>query len=92
MELKHPLIVKTTILLDDMADFAKVNEIYKEFFGDGRVPARSTFVAKALPKGAKVEIDWEENDGNGWEEDDGNGLERLVGSRNRYGRDISYGN
>lgn len=50
-------IVKTTILLDDMADFGKVNAIYKAFFGGGRVPARSCFAAKELPKGALVEIE-----------------------------------
>jgi 2-iminobutanoate/2-iminopropanoate deaminase len=50
-------IVKTTILLDDMADFAVVNELYKEYFGDRPVPARSCFAAKSLPKGALVEIE-----------------------------------
>uniref|UniRef100_A0A7S1XBY1 RidA family protein n=1 Tax=Compsopogon caeruleus TaxID=31354 RepID=A0A7S1XBY1_9RHOD len=50
-------IIKTTILLDDIGDFAKVNAIYQNFFGSGRVPARATFSAKALPKGAKVEIE-----------------------------------
>jgi 2-iminobutanoate/2-iminopropanoate deaminase len=50
-------IVKTTILLDDIADFAAVNELYKAYFGDGPVPARSCFAAKALPKGALVEIE-----------------------------------
>lgn len=50
-------IVKTTILLDDMADFAEVNEIYAAFFEGGRVPARSCFAAKTLPKGALVEVE-----------------------------------
>lgn len=50
-------IVKTTILLNDMADFTTVNAIYKEFFEEGRVPARSCFAAKQLPKGALVEIE-----------------------------------
>lgn len=50
-------VVKTTILLDDMANFAMVNAIYKEFFEGGRVPARSCFAAKQLPKGALVEIE-----------------------------------
>lgn len=50
-------IVKTTILIDDMADFGKVNAIYKDFFGGGRVPSRSCFAAKELPKGALVEIE-----------------------------------
>lgn len=50
-------IVKTTILLDDIADFGKVNGIYEAFFKGGRVPARSCFAAKKLPKGALVEIE-----------------------------------
>mmetsp|Transcript_3168 Transcript_3168/g.9665 ORF Transcript_3168/g.9665 Transcript_3168/m.9665 type:complete len:281 (-) Transcript_3168:88-930(-) len=50
-------IVKTTILLVDIADFAKVNDIYKDFFDNGRVPARATFAVKDLPKGAKIEIE-----------------------------------
>ncbi len=49
-------VVKTTIFLDDMADFAAVNEVYAAAFGDHR-PARATVEAAALPKGALVEID-----------------------------------
>jgi len=49
-------VVKTTIFLADMNDFAKVNEIYAEFFKEHR-PARSTVAVKELPKGALVEID-----------------------------------
>ena len=49
-------VVKTTIYLADMADFALVNELYGEFVGDHR-PARSTVQAAGLPKGARVEID-----------------------------------
>lgn len=50
-------VVKTTVLLDDMADFAKVNAIYEQFFEGVEVPARSCFAAKQLPKGALVEIE-----------------------------------
>ncbi|KAI0562384.1 Endoribonuclease L-PSP [Gracilaria domingensis] len=50
-------IVKTTILLDDIADFAAVNVIYSKFFDGGPVPARSCFAAKQLPKSALVEIE-----------------------------------
>jgi len=53
-------IIKTTILLDDMSDFVKVNAIYAEYFGpasEAQYPARATFAAKALPKGAKIEIE-----------------------------------
>ncbi len=49
-------VVKTTIFLADMEDFAKVNEIYAKFFGDHK-PARSTVAVKTLPKNALVEID-----------------------------------
>ena len=49
-------VVKTTIYLADMGDFAKVNAIYESFFGTHK-PARSTVAVKSLPKGALVEID-----------------------------------
>jgi 2-iminobutanoate/2-iminopropanoate deaminase len=49
-------IVKTTIFLTDMADFATVNEIYGSHF-DGNYPARSTVAVKALPAGGRVEIE-----------------------------------
>jgi 2-iminobutanoate/2-iminopropanoate deaminase len=50
-------IVKTTIYLTDLADFATVNEIYGEFFTDVP-PARACVQVAALPKGAAVEIEW----------------------------------
>ena len=49
-------IVKTTIYLKDLGDFAAVNEVYASFF-KGTYPARSCFEVAALPKGAKVEIE-----------------------------------
>lgn len=49
-------VVKTTIFLQDMDDFATVNEIYAEAFGMHK-PARSTVAVKTLPKNALVEID-----------------------------------
>lgn len=49
-------VLKTTVLLADMNDFAKVNAVYAQVFGDHK-PARATFAAAGLPKGAKVEID-----------------------------------
>ena len=49
-------IIKTTIFLTDMYDFAKVNEVYAKAFGDAK-PARSTVAVSALPKGARVEIE-----------------------------------
>lgn len=49
-------VVKTTIFLASMDDFAVVNEIYAEAFGEHK-PARSTVAVKTLPKNALVEID-----------------------------------
>jgi len=49
-------VVKTTVFLQDMADFPKVNAIYAEFFGDHR-PARACVAVSQLPKGALFEID-----------------------------------
>ena len=49
-------VVKTPVLLDDMANFAAVNAVYSEFFTEN-CPARACFAAKALPKGALVEIE-----------------------------------
>jgi 2-iminobutanoate/2-iminopropanoate deaminase len=49
-------VVKTTIFLADMADFARVNTIYAETFGVD-APARSTVQAAALPLGALIEIE-----------------------------------
>jgi len=51
-----PSVVKTTVFLVDMADFAQMNEVYAEFFGDHR-PARSTVAVASLPRGARVEIE-----------------------------------
>lgn len=50
-------VVKTTIFLVDIADFAVVNPIYGEFFGGPTPPARSTVAVAALPLGARVEIE-----------------------------------
>ncbi|MFR8549413.1 MAG: RidA family protein, partial [Lachnospiraceae bacterium] len=49
-------IVKTTIFLADMDDFAKVNEVYKSYF-DGDYPARSCVQVAKLPLGGLVEIE-----------------------------------
>jgi 2-iminobutanoate/2-iminopropanoate deaminase len=49
-------VVKTTVFLVDMTDFAAMNEVYGRFFGDHR-PARSTVAVAALPRGAQVEIE-----------------------------------
>jgi len=49
-------IVKTTVFLADLADFAGMNEVYARRFGDHR-PARSTVQVARLPAGARVEIE-----------------------------------
>jgi len=50
-------VVRTTVFLTDLGDFAAVNAIYAETFGDGVSPARACVEVAALPKGARVEID-----------------------------------
>jgi 2-iminobutanoate/2-iminopropanoate deaminase len=49
-------VVKTTVFLRDMADFAKMNVIYGEFFNQ-QPPARTTVAVAGLPKGGTVEIE-----------------------------------
>lgn len=49
-------VVKTTVYLADMADFARMNEVYARHFAK-EPPARTTIQAAALPRGARVEID-----------------------------------
>jgi len=49
-------VVKTTVYLADLADFAAMNDVYGRHFA-GALPARSTVGVAALPKGARVEID-----------------------------------
>ena len=49
-------IVKTTIFITNMADFATVNEVYAKFFSEAP-PARSTVAVAALPRGVNVEIE-----------------------------------
>jgi 2-iminobutanoate/2-iminopropanoate deaminase len=49
-------VVKVTVLMTDIRDFAAVNEVYAEFF-EAPYPARSAFAVAALPKGADIEIE-----------------------------------
>ena len=49
-------VVKVTVLLTDINDFAAVNEVYADFF-EPPYPARSAFAVAALPKGAPIEIE-----------------------------------
>lgn len=50
-------VVKTTVLLADIADFAAVNAVYARFFTGAVLPARAAFQVAALPLGAGVEIE-----------------------------------
>ena len=50
-------VVKATIFLADMADYAVVNEIYGRAMPEGHCPARATVQVTGLPRGARVEID-----------------------------------
>lgn len=54
LDMSH--VVKTTVMLQDIADFAAMNEAYSEFF-DAPYPARAAYQVAALPKGARVEIE-----------------------------------
>lgn len=54
LEMRH--VVKTTVFMTDLSEFAAMNEIYATYFTNP-FPARSTVQVGALPKGAKVEIE-----------------------------------
>lgn len=54
LTLQH--VVKTTVFLADMRDYAAMNEVYGDAFGGG-VPARTTVAVSDLPRGARIEID-----------------------------------
>jgi len=54
MSLAH--VIKTTVYLTDLGEFARVNQVYEKFFGETK-PARACVQVAALPKGANVEID-----------------------------------
>jgi 2-iminobutanoate/2-iminopropanoate deaminase len=49
-------VVKTTVFLADMNDFAAMNEVYAKYFSENK-PARATVQAAGLPRGARVEIE-----------------------------------
>ena len=49
-------VVKTTIFLDNMSNFHKVNAVYGSYFDENIAPARETVAVKTLPKNVKVEI------------------------------------
>ncbi len=54
--LRKDLVIKATLFLIDMGDFAACNEVWIEFFGDHR-PARTAIGVAALPLGARVEVE-----------------------------------
>ena len=54
LDLSH--VIKTTVFLSDMADFAAMNEVYAEFFNEP-YPPRSAIAVKTLPKNALVEVE-----------------------------------
>lgn len=54
LEMAH--VVKTTVMLKDIADFSAMNEVYAEFF-TAPYPARAAYQVAALPKNARVEIE-----------------------------------
>ncbi len=56
LDLSFADVVKTTVFLTDMKDFAVFNEIYGEYFA-GHDPARSTVAVSALPLGVNVEVE-----------------------------------
>ncbi len=49
-------VIKTTVYLTDLSEFARMNQVYEKFFAETK-PARACIQVAALPKGAKVEID-----------------------------------
>ena len=54
MNFKH--VVKSSIFLDDMVNFGKVNGVYGRFFDNDTAPARETVAVKSLPKNVRIEI------------------------------------
>ena len=50
-------VIKTSVFLTDMDDFAAMNSVYAQYFSEGALPARSAVQVAKLPKGAKVEIE-----------------------------------
>ena len=54
MHFEH--VVKTSIFLDDMKNFGKVNDVYGRYFDNDSAPARETVAVKTLPKNVRIEI------------------------------------
>ncbi|MFP4008458.1 MAG: RidA family protein [Spirulinaceae cyanobacterium] len=56
-ELTFADVVKTSVFLSDLNDFAAMNQVYAEYFEEATAPARATVEVSRLPKGALVEIE-----------------------------------
>ena len=55
-EMNFENVVKTTIYIINMNDFAKINSVYSTFFNEETAPARETIQVAGLPKGVNIEI------------------------------------
>ena len=55
-EMSFKNVVKSTIYLDNMKNFSKVNDVYGSYFEKGDEPARETVAVRSLPKGVRIEI------------------------------------
>lgn len=55
-EMTFENVVKTTIFIMDMSDFAKINTVYASYFDENNAPARETVQVAGLPKGVNIEI------------------------------------
>jgi len=55
-EMSFKNVVKSTIYLDSMKNFSKVNDVYGSYFEKGDEPARETVAVRSLPKGVRIEI------------------------------------
>ena len=55
-EMTFDNVVKTTIFIMDMGDFARINSVYGSYFDESNAPARETVQVAGLPKGVNVEI------------------------------------
>ena len=55
-DMKFEHVVKTSIFIDDMDNFGKINNVYGRFFNNDTAPARETVAVKTLPKNVRIEI------------------------------------
>ena len=55
-DMKFEHVVKTSIFIDDMDNFGKINDVYGRFFNNDTAPARETVAVKTLPKNVRIEI------------------------------------